>query len=122
MKAFLTSEKRARWGQYLAQPKRRREILSTLDRPLPCLPGAATPVPEDQDYPGGLEALLKAKGAPATCHLLLAAHRLDGRELPLAEALNLICLQGQGALISCLPGRLAYHRPAAPRGGVILEK
>jgi len=122
VEAFLTSEKRARWGHYLAQPKRRREILSTLDRPLPCLPGLATAVPEDQDYPGSLEALLRAKGAPATCHLLLVAHRLDGRELPLAEALNLICLQGQGALLSCLPGRLAYHRPAAPRGGVILEK
>ena len=32
VKAFITSEKRARWVQFLSTPKRRKEILARLSR------------------------------------------------------------------------------------------
>lgn len=121
-KAFLPSEKRARFIQFLAQPKRRPEMLSQLNRNLPYLQALATVVPSYQDFPEELEALLRGKGAGPTCHVIAAGLKADGRELPLREALNLICLNPFGAILSCLPGRLAYYRPQAPGHGVILER
>lgn len=79
-------------------------------------------VPGDQDYPEALERLLRARGAGLLCHLISAGLKADGRELPLRQALDLICLHGSGSILSCLPGRLAYHRPAAPGAGLLLER
>lgn len=121
-KAFITSEKRARFVQFLAEPKRRREMLDRLNRDLPYMPGFATAVPSQQDFPDELEKLLKAKGAGPTCYVIAAGLKADGRELPLREALHLICMNEYGAILSCLPGRLAYYKPESPRPGLILER
>ena len=48
--------------------------------------------------------------------------KADGRELPLAQALNEICLHRGGAILSCLPGRLAYYTPESPAPGILLER
>jgi len=122
VKAFLRSEKQARWTQFLASGKRRHEILDRLNHDLPYQPTLGTVVPSHQDYPAELEKLLRAKGAGPTCHVMVAGLKLDGRELPLAEALQAICLHGSGAVLSCLPGRLAYYRPESPGAGILLER
>lgn len=122
VKAFLTSEKRARFLQFLANPRRRKEILVKLNHDLPCMPAFATPVPGHQDFPEELEKLLKAKGAGPTCHVIADGLKADGRELPLREALNLVCLHPFGAILSCVPGRLAYYKPEAPEAGILLER
>lgn len=122
VKAFL---KRATWARYLqllANRKRRAEILVRLDRKLDYLPEFAVEVPEDQDHPEGLEALLRAQGAPVICHVLANGLPLDGREVPLQEALKAICLHGHGSVLSCVPGHLAFYRPEAPGRGVLLVK
>jgi hypothetical protein len=121
-KAFLPSEKRARFIQHLADPRKRREMLERLNRDLPYMPGFAMEVPGSQDFPSELEKLLRAKGAGPTCHVLADGLKADGRELPLREALNLVCLHERGAILSCLPGRLAYYKPESPRPGLILER
>lgn len=121
-KAFLPSEKRARFIQHLADPKKRREMLERLSDGLPYMPGFATEVPGEQDFPSELEKLLKAKGSGPTCHVIADGLKADGRELPLREALNLICMHERGAILSCLPGRLAYYKPESPRAGLILER
>ncbi len=120
--AFLASGKRARFLQLLADPKRRPEILGCLDRDLPYMPGFATEVPGAQDFPEELEKLLTAKGAGPTCRVIAKDLKADGRDLPLGEALRLVCLSGSGAILSCRPGRLAYYRPEAPGAGLLLEK
>jgi hypothetical protein len=120
--AVLAAEKRARFIQFLADPKRRREMLGRFDQHLPYLPEWATPVPAPQDYPEELEKLLRSKGAGATCHVMAAGLAADGGELPLAVALHQVCLQAGGAVLSCLPGRLAYYRPRAPLPGILLER
>lgn len=122
VKAFIVPAKRARYAQFLANPKRRKEILERLNGELAYLPALATVVPEDQDYPDALEKLLQAKGAGTTCHVLVDGLRIDGRELPLREALRAICLHHDGAILSCIPGRLAYYKPESPAQGIILEK
>jgi hypothetical protein len=121
-KAFILSEKRARFIQFLAHAKRRKEMLSRLSRDLPYIQAFATVVPGYQDFPVELEGLLRSKGAGPTCHVIADGLKADGRELPLREALNLVCLHPFGAILSCLPGRLAYYRPQAPGHGVILER
>lgn len=121
-KAFLRSEKRARFIQHLADPKRRREMLGRLDQDLPYLPEWATPVPGEQDYPDELAKLLRGKGAGPQCHVIAAGLPCDGREVDLDSALRQICLQASGAILSCLPGRLAYYRPRAPEPGLLFER
>jgi hypothetical protein len=120
--AFIASAKRARFIQALAHPKHRQEALVLLDEHLPYMPGFAVEVPSAQDFPEGLEKLLRSKGAGPTAHLMALGLKADGRELPLREALHQICLQGSGAILSCLPGVLAYYRPAAPGRGLLLER
>jgi hypothetical protein len=122
VKAFLKREKWARYLQLLANRKRRAEILVRLNHKLDYIPELAVEVPEDQDYPEALERLLQAKGAPATCHVLVNGLRIDGREMPLREALNTVCMHMYGSVLSCIPGHLAYYRPEAPGHGVILAK
>jgi hypothetical protein len=119
-KAFLRSEKRARFLQALA--RERRELLSRLGRDLPYLPEFAFQVPAARDFPEELEKLLRSRGAGPTCHVIAGELKADGRELPLREALHQVCLQPAGAILSCLPGRLAYYRPEAPGAGIILER
>lgn len=121
VRAFMHKEKWARYLRLLPDRRRRGEVLARLDAKWDHLPQYATEVPEDQDYPEALEQLLLALGAPPTCHLVIDDRRLDGRELPLAEALQAVCLHLGGSLLSCLPGRLAFYRPEAGRG-VILQK
>lgn len=121
-KAFILSEKRARFIQGLSNPKKRKESLSRLGLGLPCIPEFALEVPGAQDYPEELEKLLKAKGASLSCHVIADGLKADGRELPLREALNLVCLNASGAILCCLPGRLAYYKPDAPGTGILLER
>jgi len=122
VKAFLTSEKRARFLQFLANPRRRKEILDKLNHDLPFMREFASTVPGHQDFPEELEKLLQAKGAEPTCHVIADGLKADGRELPLREALNLVCLHPFGAILSCVPGRLAYYKPEAPEAGILLER
>lgn len=122
VKAFIRSEKRARWAQALADHRRRGEFLDQLNQNLPYLHEFATDVPGSQDFPGELLRLLQAKGAGPRCHVIADGLKIDGRELPLAEALNEIFLNRFGAVLSCLPGRLAYYKPESPRRGVLLER
>lgn len=121
-RAFLPSEKRARFIQGLAQPRHRKEVLAQLSSHLPYLPAHATAVPGEQDFPDALAALLRAKGAGPTCYVIADGLKADGRELPLGEALLLICLHRSGAILSCLPGRLAYYKPRSPAPGILFER
>jgi hypothetical protein len=56
--------------------------------------------------------ILQAKGAPKMCYILSTDDNLDGRELPLDEALT-IAIDHQGGdhvyLASCVPGRLGFY-------------
>lgn len=121
-KAFIRSEKRARWAQFISNPRRRKEVLTRLDHDLPYIPELAHEVPSKQDFPGELERLLRSKGAGPTCHVIVDGLKIDGRELPLEEAIKAIFLHDSGAILSCLPGRLAYYKPASPRHGILLER
>lgn len=64
-----------------------------------------------------LEKELRRLGAEARCYCLCAtAAGLDGREVPLAEALAALSGRGLPVLLVCRPGTLAYFEPEYESG------
>ena len=104
VRAFIVSERRPRYLQQMADPKRRARFLDRLNHCRDLDPRFATPA---QNVTA---AQLRSLGAPARCRLISDAGALDGREMSLHEALNETSFQGFGTIICCIPGRLAYYR------------
>ena len=50
--------------------------------------------------------ILRAMGAPGTCHVIGGEH--DGKDMELLIALQQIVGYGTGTVLSCIPGKLAY--------------
>jgi hypothetical protein len=105
IRAFITPERRTRWLDALASQRRRRAILNRLSHGRDLDERFATPVPSTTD----VAATLRALGSPEVCYVMSDNRDLDGRELPLDEAVLRAELGGLGTLISCVPGRLAYY-------------
>ena len=52
--------------------------------------------------------LLKTHGAQENCYVLSFNEAVDGKELPLAEALSQVVGYGMPSIVICIPGKLAY--------------
>lgn len=52
--------------------------------------------------------ILAAMGSPPICHAISEDPSLDGRDLPLREALEEVVGSGMGTILSCIPGRLGF--------------
>ena len=117
---FLVGEWRARFRESLAPGKRRDTLRSQLPHLTHLDPRFATPTHESAS---ALATQLRAKGAEDRCYLLSEDPDLDGRELPLAEALDVIIGGGtvHATFVSCVPARLAYFHGAEPRDRYVLE-
>lgn len=121
IESFIVSAKRDRWRSGLSKPGKRRKLTAELshggiiDRRL------ARAIPPSKQNVDDLEAILKEKGAPELVHLVAADSSLDGRQMSLREALQMVMGYG-GAVISCLPGRLAYYEAEGKNNRWILEK
>src|SRR5688500_3567220 len=106
VRAFMTAPKRERFLQLLGNPKRRGRLLNELNHfqywderyaaRLPPSPGVESIV-----------AALKAAGAPADCHVVSEDPDLDGKDLPLREAVDRAEAFDFASLLCCVPGRLA---------------
>lgn len=105
VKAFISPRRQARWLSLLGSVKGRRKLLDSLNHCCDLDPRYTMPLPSTVD----LVAILRERGAPETCCVLSDVAALDGRELPLAEAITGAELAGFGTLISCIPGRLGCY-------------
>jgi hypothetical protein len=109
---FLERQHRARFRAALADDKLRRKLrnklahFAWLDERY--VESVATTDAET------MARQLHGEGAPSTCVLVAQDHLLDGRELALQEALRAVLHDGDAALLSCLPGRLAVFSDEAP--------
>jgi hypothetical protein len=65
---------------------------------------------------------LRALGAPGTCFVLSEGDALDGRFMSLEEAIRTILLEDYGALVSCIPGRLAFYADEARQDAAVLVR
>jgi len=120
--AFIASERRERYLALLASPRGRAKLRAGLAHLRDLDPHYARPLPPGEQTPDAIARLLRARGAPAECVLLAEQRALDGRRLPLAEALVAVVGRGMGALVSCLPGRLAFYEGEEPGERYILER
>ncbi|WP_146526977.1 hypothetical protein [Novipirellula artificiosorum] len=66
--------------------------------------------------------LLCSKGCRADVYVFGSADSVDGKTLPLLEAMTDIEAAGFGALLSCVPGKLAYYYDELGERRAILER
>src|SRR3546814_16801221 len=60
-------------------------------------------------------------GAPTMCHII-GHGDLDATEVPLEDALRAIHSMGNGVLLSCIPGRLAYYEAGTINGSYVFHR
>jgi hypothetical protein len=108
--AFITREKRARYLQLLATPKRRGDILGRLYHNLDLLHGTYHEVTGADKSADKVEQVLRSKGAREMCYVISPEPDIDQRTVPLAEILMTLFETDGVAILCCLPGRLAFYK------------
>ena len=115
--AFIVPEKRARYAEFLAKPKRRDEVLNRFNHFFDFIPELSTQAPRSS--PGEWATLLRKRGAPASAHII-GGGATDGLDLPLVEAIDRAWSSGWGVIVSCMPGRLALYLQEHPPGDAFI--
>jgi hypothetical protein len=109
LKRFVEPSRRARLASVVRTKKRYGEIMGQLCHGHPWDPRWVTPLrPSDQNA-RDVGRLLEAFGAPGICHVLGGSGDVYGLDMSLAEALERVVGSSMGALVTCIPGELAYH-------------
>lgn len=116
--SFIIPEKRDRYLTLLGKKTRRPDVLDSLNHFRDLDPRYCISLPSSADV---VDAL-RARGAPEKCYLISAIPELDGREMSLSEAIEIIEIEGWGTLVGCIPGRLAYYSGEHGEGRTILER
>jgi len=122
IRAFAAPERADRYLILLASPRRRAKFLSVLAHGFQPDMRFARRLLGSDSHTSAIERTLRELGAPAICHCVSDNPKLDGKDLPLAEALAATVGYGMGTLISCLPGELAYYEAEDPAERYILRR
>ena len=120
IEAFVIAPKRARYLELISNVRTRKKFIAELDAGLEFDRVKSHPVPTAKQDPKILRDKLESKGAPLTCWVISADADIDGREMKLLEALEIIQGNDCGTLVSCLPGRLAFYSAADKAGRLLL--
>ncbi|MGB8061923.1 MAG: hypothetical protein WCF26_08515 [Candidatus Sulfotelmatobacter sp.] len=120
IKAFFVSTKRERYLEMIAKPKKRKKFLLELAHFKALDPRHCCAIPKAEHTAEQIAAFLRRKGAPQTCWVTSEASELDGKEMPLLEALREVLGRQMGTFLSCVPGKLAYFEDEDDRW--ILER
>lgn len=108
--AFLAEPTKRRMGTLLELgQKRRDDVRALFDHSVRLNQSCCHHLSGNEAASASVEAKLRLRGAPANCYVLSADRRLDGREMPLTDALEAIIGKGNGAFVSCIPGRLGFY-------------
>lgn len=120
IKAFFVPTKRERYLEMISNPKKRRKFLLELAHFKALDPRFCAAVPKGEHSPEQIAAFLNRIGAPQSCWVTSEDPRLDGKEMPLLEALQKVIGYQMGTFLSCIPGKLAYFEDEEDRW--ILER
>jgi hypothetical protein len=121
VKAFVSRDRQERWLELLGNPKRRDKITSQLAHNAVFRSDRIAAIEPRQHNAKQIGELLTTKNAPDLCYVISENPDLDGREMRLMDALKATCGYGMGAIISCIPGRLAYYEAEGPKQRFILQ-
>tara|TARA_R110002051_G_scaffold225076_3_gene288036 strand:+ start:10359 stop:10769 length:411 start_codon:yes stop_codon:yes gene_type:complete len=102
--------------------KRRGDVRGMLHHAVRLDPRYCQHLMGSEAFSGPVEAALRKSGAPSTCYVLAANRDLDGRQMPLREALGAIKGMGNGAFVSCIPGRLGFYEYEDIKSSYLLSK
>ena len=120
---FLAEPSRGRMRTLLELgAKRRKDVRSMLHHSVRLEPRCSQHLIGHLAFSGPVEELLKERGAPSTCFVLAADPDLDGREMPLTEALEAIIGSSNGAYVSCIPGKLGFYEYESMKSSYLLTK
>ena len=108
VRSFIVAHKRARYLSLLDSERGRKKILEGFHHCRDLDSRFAQRIPKNEQSRQSIEALLKGHGALHTCYVMSEDTSLDGRVMDLSAALLEIVGMDAGALVSCIPGRLAY--------------
>ena len=119
-RAFVISAKRERIVSLFGSAKRRKEALDTLKHFPDWDKRLAREIPSSTD----VLTLLRGAGARAECHLISDDVELDGRDLPLENAVSAAEACDFATVLCCVPGKLAFFfdETEAPRRRLILSR
>lgn len=115
---FVVPEKRARYSEFLPRPKRRAEITNRFCHFFDFVPQLAQQVPRSTG--SELATLLRSLGAPPTAHLIGGRDAIDGKDLPLEQAIDDALADPSGVVVSCMPGCLALLIQEFPPGDTFI--
>jgi hypothetical protein len=120
IRAFVASEKRDRLLGLLASRKRRRQATDLLNHFTHWDPRYSHLIPSSAD----VLVALRQSGAPEQCHVISADPSLDGRDMPLPDAVMAAEEYTFASLLCCLPGQLAlfFDEVEAPRNRILLRR
>jgi hypothetical protein len=114
--AFVIPEKRSRYAEFLPKPKRRSEILNRLNHFFDFIAQRAIQI--HRGSASDLAQILHARGAGRLGYIIGGDR--DGFELPLEQAIDSSLASPSGAIISCIPGRLALYLQEFPPGDTFI--
>jgi hypothetical protein len=120
VRAFFLPQRRERYLEMLLKPRKRAGLIEQLSHFKHLGYRYAITIRPNQQHQAEILTLLRAKHAPDMCWAISEDSELDGKELPLSEALKSVVGCGMGTFLSCLPGRLAYFEDEDQRW--ILER
>ena len=120
LRTFVVAAKRERLLTLFGSPKRRKQALDALNHFADWDARFAQPVDQSTD----VLALLRKAGALQECHVMSDASELDGRDMPLGEAVTACESYSFASVLCCVPGKLAFFVDefAAPRNRVLLRR
>lgn len=122
IRSFIQKERRERCSFLLSHPNRRREFTAKLAHFEWLDERFATPVPGSMAHIGvKLVSLLKQNGAGPTVWIISEDSSIDGRALPLQDAMDSIWGRFMGSVLSCIPGKLAFFRGEEMKSEQLLQ-
>ena len=102
--------------------KRRRDVRSLLHHAVRLDTRFSQHLTGSDAFSGPVQEMLRKRGARPNCYVVAANPALDGREMPLGDALEAIIGMGDGAFISCIPGRLGFYEYAEIKSSYLLSR
>lgn len=122
IKSFVIPERKSRYLALLESEKGRRKFLNMLDHFHDLDGRFAIQAPDSFSATVEIEQMLKKKNSPDECYVISQNREIDGKRLALSLALEEIVGKGDGSILSCIPGKLAYFEGEEPHERYILER
>jgi hypothetical protein len=107
-RSFVVPEKKERYLSLLQSARGRKKLIAGFHHCRDLDSRFVKLIPSDRQSAQSIEESLKKSGAPEVCYVMSENPKIDGKQMNLSSALLEIVGMDAGALVSCIPGKLAY--------------